>query len=149
MSRSKAYFFLLAVLFSLSSGIAGMQDEDEIKKAVAAFYTPYIGDVVAFIDKNSRVEPRDELAKWSPHFTPELFKAYKKILKTPDLDYDPILQSNNVPDAFEVKKVKIDGETAYASLKYVGYIDTTPLLEVRLKQKDGKWLLDAIGDLNK
>lgn len=149
MSRRKTYFFLLAVLFSLSGAIAGIQDEDEVKKAVAAFYTPYIHDVLAFIDKESRVEPRDEMAKWSPHFTPELLKAYKKILKIPDLDYDPLLQSNNVPDAFEVKKVKIDGMTAHASLRYVGYIDTTPPLEVRLKQKDGKWLIDAIGAMNK
>jgi len=27
----------------------------------------------------------------------------------------------------------------------VGYVDTTPPLELR----DGKWLIDAIGDLNK
>lgn len=45
---------------------------------------------------------------------------------------------NNIPDAFAVKKVRLDGDTAYASAKYVGYADVTPLLELRPKEIDGK-----------
>jgi len=140
--------FLFAIL--LAGHALAAASNEQVIHAVENFYKPYLKDVNDFIERTdrSKKEP-DGPETWKPYLTQNCYAAYRKVLKQKDLDYDPLLQSNNVPEAFAVKKVKVEGETAWVWAKYVGYVDTTPLLELRLKRVDGKWLIDAIGELNK
>lgn len=140
--------FLFVIL--LAGHTLAATAEEQVTQAVEGFYKTYLKEVNDFIERTDRSK-KDPAGPetWRPYLTKKCYAAYQKVLKTPDLDYDPLLQSNNVPEAFAVKKVRLDGETAWVSAKYVGYVDTTPPLELRLKKVDGKWLVDAIGELNK
>jgi hypothetical protein len=140
--------FLFVIL--LAGQALAATPEEQVTQAVETFYKAYLKDVNDFIERTDRSK-KDPAGPetWKPYLTKKCYAAYQKVLKTPDLDYDPLLQSNNVPEAFAVRKVRLDGATAWAFAKYVGYIETTPPLELRLKEVDGKWLIDAIGTLNK
>jgi hypothetical protein len=143
-----ALSFLFAIL--LGGQVLAATPEEQVTQAVDTFFTAYLKDVNGFIERTDRSKGKPAGPEaWKPYLTKKCYAAYLKVLKIPDLDYDPLLQSNNVPDAFEVKKVRVEGDTAWASAKYVGYVETTPLLELRLKEEKGKWLIDAIRDLNK
>lgn len=153
---------LLLLLSTLGIATAGEASLDAAKQTVETFYRQYLADTNAFIERTDRKTKPTPDIHWKPWFTKECWAAYQKVKKTPDLDYDPILQSNDVPTALKVEKIrainpadeitksgKPQEPAALARLKYIGYVESTPLLEVRLKQHDGQWLIDAIGDLNK
>lgn len=140
--------FLFAIL--LVGQAVAATPEEKVTLAVETFYKSYLKDVNDFIDRTDRSKKQPSGPEtWKPFLTKNCYAAYRNVLKTPDLDYDPLLQSNNVPEAFAVKNVRLEGPTAWVSAKYVGYVDTTSPLELRLKEVDGKWLIDAIGDLNR
>jgi len=140
---------MVFVIFLGGQLLAVMPDE-QATQAVESFYKAYLKDVNDFIERPDRAKNQPAgPEKWRPYLTKKCYAAYLKLHKNPELDYDPLLQSNNVPDAFAVTNVRMDHDTAYVSAKYVGYVDTTPPLQLRLKQVDGKWLIDAVGDLNR
>jgi len=122
-------------------------DEKSANNAVVNFYVVYLTKVNDSFEQRTGGVPPPKT--WAIYFTNRLFTAYLKVLKTPDLDYDPILQSNNVPDGMTPIKTRVKGDTAWVSAKYAGYIKTTKPLELRLKKYDDRWLLDAIGPLNR
>lgn len=145
----RATLTLLFAILLAGHALAAAANE-QVVLAVESFYKPYLKSVNDFIERTDRSKKGPAGPEtWKPYLTKNCYAAYRKVLKQKDLDYDPLLQSNNVPEAFAVKKVQVEGETAWVSAKYVGYVDTTPLLELRLKSVDGKWLIDAIGELNK
>lgn len=122
------------------------------RQSVESFYKAYIAEVKAFTDRPrepARKDPKMPADKWDGHFTKAFRKVYRKMSADPDLDYDLLLQSNNVPDELKSRRIRMEGAFAYISLEYVGYIPETPLLEVRLKKEHGVWLIDAVGNVNK
>ncbi len=123
-------------------------DKMRIKQMLEGFYKSYISDNNLPESKRPK-DPKAPVLKHSQLFTKEFLLAYRKFMSRSDIDHDPIVQSNDVPEKFIVKEVRLDGSTAYARLEYVGYPADTPLLEVRLKEQNGTWLIDAIGDFNK
>lgn len=149
-SNTRHALVVCAFLAQTSLGLE-TPDEDKAKATVENFYRTYIAQVNAFIDRpadqrSKETKPRE--LDLSRYFTKELLRTYKKLRADPDLDYDPILQSNNVPDALKVRTSRVEGSAATIALEYVGYTPQTPLLDVRLKKQNGKWLLDGIGNLN-
>lgn len=149
----------LVILTQVHLSFAGTQvdrvtsQERLIKQAVESFYKSYIADVSAYLDsptaRTRHVDPSSFVLTRSRYFTKEFLQVYKKLVKDPDLDHDPIVQSNDIPNELRTTQVRLKGSTAYVYMEYVGYPSDTPLLEVRLKKRNGKWLIDAIGDINK
>lgn len=140
--------FLFVIL--LAGHTLAAASNELVIHAVESFYKPYLKDVNAFIERTDRSKKGPAGPEtWKPYLTKNCYAAYRKVLKQKDLDYDPLLQSNNVPEALAIQKVRFEDGTALVSAKYVGYVDTAPLLELRLVKVDGKWLIDAIGELNK
>lgn len=140
----------LVILAQLQVCFAGTEEE-AVTQTVEGFYKVYIADVNVFMNAPAGKRPKQgkpAAFKWSRSFTKEFLRAYRKVSADPGLDYDPILQSNNVPDALKAKRVRVESAIAYADLEYVGYAPETPLLEVRLKKQNGKWLIDGLGSLN-
>jgi hypothetical protein len=135
-------------VIALGGPIFAASPDAQVTQAVEGFYTAYLKERNAFLEGRAKKESAGP-EKWQPHLTKNCYAAYLRLRKNPELDYDPLLQSNNVPEGFAVQKVRVDDDTAYVSAKYVGYVDTTPLLDLRLKRVDGQWLIDAIGGLNK
>lgn len=136
----------LHLSFALAQGVEA--DKVRIKLMLEGFYKSYISDNNLPESKRPK-DPKAPVLKHSQLFTKEFLLAYRKFMSRSDIDHDPIVQSNDVPEKFIVKEVRFDGSTAFARLEYVGYPDDTPLLEVRLREQNGTWLIDAIGDLNK
>ena len=115
------------------------------KNAVDHFYTAYIRHASAHPSAASRstfVRARHAA------FTPEFLKAYDASLKNSPQDYDPILQSNHLPSALKATNTDITNKIAHVFLHDPELIDDKPTLDVRLQRQGGKWLIDAIGDLN-
>ena len=78
-----------------------------------------------------------------------LTKLYRDALKKdPEYGYgaDAVMGGQDFPDRFRVKSSKVDGDRARVVL--IGEDSRFPMeVKVDLVRKDGRWLVDASGDL--
>ena len=93
--------------------------------------------------------------KWvaaSPLATNNFKRTLKKMIadgfkRDPEvgLDSDPVVGGNDCPDSYTVKSAKADGDAAAVVL--IGPKDFPAQVKVRMLKVDGKWLVDACGDM--
>jgi len=82
-------------------------------------------------------------------FTESLEKLYSDALKTdPEMGYgaDAVIGGNDCPERFRVKRSKVTDDRARVVL--IGEDPSFPMeVKVDLVREDGRWLVDASGDL--
>lgn len=135
----------------LATTLAGTAAEtkseaDKAGSAAGAFINGY---VKASGDRNW------DSVKWvaaSPLATENFKRTLKKMIsdgfkRDPEvgLDSDPVVGGNDCPDSYSVKSAKADGDVAAVVL--IGPKDFPALLRVRMLKVEGKWLVDACGDM--
>ena len=109
---------------------------------VAVFQQPG-GDNMAFVQGSPLLTER---------FKRALEKLYREAReKDPELGYgaDAVVGGQDSPDRFGVKSSKVDGDRARVVLIGVEPVNFPMEVKVDLVREDGRWLIDASGDLIK
>jgi hypothetical protein len=145
ISAMKTLFLLvLAAAFSLP---AKADDTAEATKVVNSFYSTYIAAVTKTLNG-------EKVVQRSPQLSPAFKKAYAELLakarkKDPELglDYDPIVDGQDFPDAgFAVTSLTLKGASgsAVVTSKDKSFKKT---ISIKLVKLDGKWLINGIEKL--
>ena len=141
----------LFAIFMLATTLAGnaADTNGEADKAASVAVTFINGYVNA-----SRARNWDRI-KWvaaSPLATNNFKRTLKKMIsdgfkRDPEvgLDSDPVVGGNDCPDSYTVKSAKADGDAAAVVL--IGPKDFPAQVKVRMLKVEGKWLVDACGDM--
>ena len=142
---------LLLTILMLSTPVAGFaaDPKTEADQAGTVAKTFLNGYVKASMSRSWDSE------KWvasSPLVTMNFRRTLKKMIsdgfkQNPEvgLDGDPVIAGNDCPDSFTIKSASADGKTA--SVILIGPKDYPRQIKVRLVNSDGKWLVDACGDM--
>jgi hypothetical protein len=149
----RRFLFVASVLLSVSL-LAGAPAHG--REAVAAepgqvaleFFNGYVavfqqsgGDNMAFLQGSPLVTER---------FKRALEKLYREAReKDPELGYgaDAVIGGQDSPDRFGVKSSKVNGDRARVVLIGIEPANFPMEVKVDLVREDGRWLIDASGDL--
>jgi len=141
---------LIAILI-LATALAGnaadtRSEADKAGSIAETFINGYV--------KASRARNWDSV-KWvavSPLATKNFKRTLEKMIsdgfkKDPEvgLDSDPVVGGNDCPDSYSIKSAKAAGDAAAVVL--IGPKDFPVQLKVRMLKVEGKWLVDACGDM--
>ncbi len=150
--RTPRFHFMPVVLLAgaLWTGVAaqGRAAEDDPGEVALEFINAYVavslqpggGNTTAFVQSSPVVTER---------FKRALDKLYSDALKAdPELGYgaDAVIGGQDCPERFRVKSSKITGDRARVVL--IGEDPEFPMeVKVDLVREDGRWMVDASGDL--
>ncbi len=143
----RTLFAILMLATALAGNAADTKGEaDKAASVAVTFINGYV--------KASRARDWDSV-KWvaaSPLATNNFKRTLKKMIsdgfkRDPEvgLDSDPVVGGNDCPDSYSVKSAKADGDAAAVVL--IGPKDFPAQLKVRMLKVEGKWLVDACGDM--
>lgn len=143
----RTLFAILMLATTLAGNAADTKGEADKAGSVAqTFINGYV--------KASHARNWDRI-KWvaaSPLATNNFKRTLKKMIsdgfkRDPEvgLDSDPVVGGNDCPDSYTVKSAKADGDAAAVVL--IGPKDFPAQVKVRMLKVDGKWLVDACGDM--
>lgn len=127
------------------------QAQSSIESLVNNFFRSYL----AFIEKPTKGDYESALIAWiqkQPSLTDAYKREFKKVVmgarkKDPELglDYDPILNAQDVPEhSLKATAVKVNGNTASAlAVEKSGFKIKIGLVKIK-----GKWLINRIADIS-
>lgn len=128
---------LLLALCALVPTSFSAQAADEPSAVAEKFYAGYVAEVDANKDTTVWVS-KSKLA------TEKFKKAYAKAMNSEDLDADPVLNAQDIPDKpFKAGKPVIKDDKATVVLN-AGSGEYRHSVTVKLVKTDGVWLLDSV-----
>ena len=140
--------FALSILMGIGQLSAAEQDEDAgaAGRVAADFINEHISSPPGYEETIARVEASPLVTE---RYKTALTKLYRDALKeAPDYGYgaDAVVGGQEHPDRMRVKTSKVEGDRARVVL--IGEEASFPMeVKVDLVRQDGRWLVDASGDL--
>ncbi|MCW1915618.1 YbjP/YqhG family protein [Luteolibacter sp. GHJ8] len=130
-------FILAFCAFVFSSTV--LRAADEPSAVAEKFYAGYVAEVEA--NKDTKVwVAKSKLA------SEKFKKAYAKAMNSDELDADPVLNAQDIPDKpFKAQKPVIKDDKATVVLN-AGSGEYKHSVTVKLVKTDGVWLLDAVNE---
>jgi len=121
-------------------------DEAAAGKVAADFINAHVAELVGYEETIARVEGSPLVTE---RYKQALAKLYRDALKEdPEMGYgaDAVIGGQDCPDSFRVKSSSVDDGRARVVL--IGEDPAFPMeVKVNLVLEDGRWLVDASGDL--
>lgn len=144
--RGQLTAFALGILMGVGQLSAAEQDSGAAGRVAADFINEHISSPPGYEETIARVEASPLVTE---RYKKALTKLYRDALKeAPNYGYgaDAVVGGQEYPDRMRVKTSKVDGDRARVVL--IGGETTFPMeVKVDLVRKDGRWLVDASGDL--
>ena len=146
--RCQPFIFTVCLLLALDQLVAAHPDEDAgaAGRVAADFINEHISSPPGYEETMARVEASPLVTE---RYKKALAKLYRDALKeAPDYGYgaDAVVGGQEYPDRMRVKTSKVDGDRARVVL--IGEEASFPMeVKVDLVRQDGRWLVDASGDL--
>lgn len=144
----RRFVFTVCLLVAFDQLLAAGQDKDESAagRVAADFINEHIFSPPGYEETIARVEASPLVTE---RYKKALTKLYRDALKeAPDYGYgaDAVVGGQEYPDRMRVKTSKVEGERARVVL--IGEETSFPMeVKVDLVRQDGRWLVDASGDL--
>ena len=144
---SHCFVFVLACTLGVLGSAFAAESESEAAGAVAAeFINAHVASPAGYEETITRVEASPLVTE---HYKEALTKLYRDALKAePEYGYgaDAVIGGQDCPDRFRVKSSKIQSDRARVVL--IGTDPDFPMeVKVDLVREDGRWLVNASGDL--
>ena len=134
--RMKSLSLLIPLIVSLLAALPS-HAADGPGQVTEKFYAGYVAAVEA--NKDTKV-----WVAQSKLVTGNFKKAYAKIMNAEEIDADPVLNAQDIPSTpFKAEKPQITGDAATVVV-VSSFGEDKHKLKVKLVQKDGAWLLDAL-----
>jgi hypothetical protein len=108
------------------------------EQAIEVFYRWYLGEV-----KAEREPLQNGTLRSYGILTDSLMRSLEKMQKDDELDVDPILQAQDAPERFKVRKANLNGETGTVEVE-LWYGQALHLLKIGVVHDQGRWKIREI-----